>query len=154
MLNPRARQDDIVVQELFDEVVIYDLNRDQVHALNSTAAFVWQHCDGQRTTDELAELLQLEFQTPQAGVLLELALHRLEHAQLLTETRPPTDERRLMTRREALKLVGVTVALLPVVKSIVAPTMAQAASLKPVGAMCGTDGECCSENCESFTCHP
>ena len=78
MQLPKARANDIVIQELFDELVIYDLKRNKVHSLNPTAAFVWQHCNGQRTPAELAALLQRKFQTPQAEPLLWLALDRLE----------------------------------------------------------------------------
>ena len=56
MANPKARQNDLVVQEVFDELVIYDLERNQVHSLNPTAALVWQQCDGQTSPAQLADL--------------------------------------------------------------------------------------------------
>jgi hypothetical protein len=152
MSKPQARQDDIVVQELFDEVVVYDLKRDKIHALNPTAAFVWQQCDGSRSRQELAGLLAQEFQTPQADALVMLTLDRLEKAHLLAGDMPPTNGHRPITRRELLKMAGVTVALLPVVKSIVAPTVAQAqstANCVPKGGFCTSDSQCCSLNCNT-----
>jgi hypothetical protein len=152
ILKPQARHDDIVVQKLFDELVIYDLKRDKIHALNLTAAFVWQHCDGSRSRHELAGLLAQKFQTPQADALLALTLDRLKKAHLLTEEMAPNNSQRPITRREVLKLAGVTVALLPVVKSITAPTMAQAQSTTGCGGwndLCGAGyPPCCPEyNC-------
>lgn len=149
MPNPKARQDDIVVQEIFDELVIYDLERDRAHSLNPTAAFVWQHCDGQRTPAELARLLQQEFKVPQAEALLWLTLGRLEKAHLLEGKVPRSNGRRTLTRRQVLKMAGVGIALLPVIKTIVAPTAAQAVTLKGRGECCSTDGECQSGVCST-----
>ncbi len=46
-LMPRARQDELVVEELSDETLVYDLKRHKANCLNRTAALVWQDCDGQ-----------------------------------------------------------------------------------------------------------
>jgi hypothetical protein len=74
----------------------------------------------------------------QAAEVMWLALDQLGEVHLLQEKvkrhGPP------ITRRQALKMMGVTAALLPVVASIVAPTPAQASSAgPPVGAPAGTD---------------
>ncbi len=48
-MNPLARQDDgLLVEELGEDVVVYDLDRDQVHVLNPVAALVWKSSDGTR----------------------------------------------------------------------------------------------------------
>ena len=149
MQNPQARENNIVVQKVFDEFVIYDLDKDRVHALNPMAAFVWQHCTGQRTPADLTALIRQEFQTPQAESLLWLALDRLEQAYLLQDkvTRPTGSQ--VVTRRQMFKMAGVGLALIPVVASIVAPTVAQAASSQCVGfgLPCTSNSDCCSNNC-------
>src|SRR5262245_4571245 len=99
-MNPQARYQDIVVQEVFDELVIYDLKRDKIHSLNPTAAFVWRHCNGQRAPAELAALLQQEFALPQGQPLVWLALDRLERAHLLEEKVTLHHGHRILTRRE------------------------------------------------------
>ncbi len=43
-LMPRARQDELVVKELPDETLAYDLKRHKAHCLTRTAAQEWQHC--------------------------------------------------------------------------------------------------------------
>lgn len=141
-MKPLARSNNIVVEEVFDELVIYDLERDRVHSLNPTAAFVWQHCDGKHTVDQIAILLQQEFPVSQAVELLWATLDRLEKAHLLQEKLSQSGEnQKVYTRRELLKMVGQgagMIALLPVVKSINAPGPTQAASLTGEGCTgCG-----------------
>jgi hypothetical protein len=41
-----------------DEVCVYDWSCHRVHALSPTAAQVWQRCDGQTDTAEIAERLR------------------------------------------------------------------------------------------------
>ena len=53
--KPLARKEGLVIQELPDEVLVYDLDRDRAHCLNQTAAFVWQRCDGRTSTVEIAD---------------------------------------------------------------------------------------------------
>ena len=126
MQNPKARQDDIVTQEIFDELVIYDLKRDKVHTLNPTAALVWRYCDGQHSPANLAKLMAEKHETPQGEALVMLTLDRLEKAHLLENKVTSPNGQRLLTRRQVIKMAGLSIALLPVVKSIVAPTAAQA----------------------------
>lgn len=151
MNKPTARQDDIVVQDVLDETVIYDRKRDKVHLLNPTAAFVWQHCDGQRTPGDLAALLQQKYQTPQSEDLVWLALDRLEKAHLLAE-KVISNERKTITRRRVFKMAGVGIALLPVIKTIVAPTPVQAGSGNGRGSSCTSGNDCASGFCKDNTC--
>jgi len=39
---PRARKDGLVIKELVNETLVYDLERDEAHCLNQTAALVWK----------------------------------------------------------------------------------------------------------------
>ena len=142
MLLPRARTDHLVVEEVFDELVVYDLKRNQVHSLNSTAALVWQHCDGRTTYADMITLLQRKLDVPPQEELLSYTLERLQKAHLLerkvTASSPIYGDK--ITRRQALRTMGVAVALLPVVTSIVAPRAAQAQSSD-------------STECDSGQCH-
>ena len=51
---PQARQEGLIVQELSEEVLVYDQQRHQAHCLNQTAAVVWRQCDGRRGAQEVA----------------------------------------------------------------------------------------------------
>ncbi len=58
--NPRARSDDLVIEEIEDEVLIYDFRNKRAHCLGATAARVWRACDGNSEVDALSEALQLD----------------------------------------------------------------------------------------------
>src|SRR5581483_8312784 len=138
--RPRARRDGLVIEEMGDELLIYDLERDRGHALNESAALVFRHCDGHRGVGELAAALSETTGAPVDEIVVLRALRRLDDARLL-ET--PAAEGRAWARREALRRIGLAGAAAglaaPVVKSIVVPTPAEAqASCTDNGQMCGT----------------
>ncbi len=104
--TPRARKEGLLVEELPDETLVYDLKRDKAHCLNPTAALVWQHCDGQTTVAELAALLEKGLEIPANDVLVWMALERLRRAHLLTEpVRLPAPQARY-SRRQAMRTWG------------------------------------------------
>ena len=47
------------MHEVDDGFVVFDASTDRVHYLNPTATVVFSLCDGTRTTEEVAELVQL-----------------------------------------------------------------------------------------------
>jgi hypothetical protein len=127
---PVARtHDDVVVQEVLNEVVIYDLPRDKAHALNPTAAQVYRWCDGLTSPQVMAERLAAcnNLSRRQGDALVGLALKLLRQEDLVAWTGILAPAMRSVTRRSALTRVGVA-ALVPVVYSLVAPTPAEAQS--------------------------
>ena len=56
-MKPAVRRSGLVVRELADEPIVYDLDRHQAHCLNRTAAIVFRGADGTRSLDELGALL-------------------------------------------------------------------------------------------------
>ena len=54
---PRARKAGLIVKNLNDEVLVYDLERNKAHSLNSSAAFIWKKCNGRRTVGDVAQAL-------------------------------------------------------------------------------------------------
>ena len=66
-LIPRARQDELVVEELPDETLLYDLKSHKASCLNRTAALVWSHCDGQTSVAEMATMLERQLKIPTDG---------------------------------------------------------------------------------------
>ena len=98
-----ARHADIVVQELTDEVMVYDLKRHRAHCLNKTAAFIWRRCDGQTSVHELSALLAKEFGGEVEEDAVWHGLDRLGRADLLEErVVPPAGV--ALSRRRAAKL--------------------------------------------------
>ena len=57
---PRARNRELIIREMPDEVLVYDMDRQKAHCLNHTSAFIWKHCDGKRTVKEMALLFERE----------------------------------------------------------------------------------------------
>lgn len=129
-MTPRARQDDIVVTDLSDEVLVYDLKTHEAHNLNRTAALVWRHCDGRTTVRGLAAVLERELGAPAGEEVVWLSLRQLDKAHLLREPLPASDSPARYSRQRLLCKTAIGGAiLLPVVASIVAPTAAHASSV-------------------------
>jgi hypothetical protein len=82
-INLKSRQNDLVVQELPDEVLIYDLKTNKAFCFNHTAAFVWQHADGETNVGQMAYLLQKKLRTSVDESVIWFALERLEKDGLL-----------------------------------------------------------------------
>ena len=126
-MKPRARTQGLVLTELPDELLVYDLERHRAHCLNPTAALVFKHCDGRRSVAQIARILrrELDVDAPADESLVWLSLDRLERARLLEEREaaPAAPSRRELVRRLAL-----VAATLPVVATILAPTPAEAAA--------------------------
>ena len=133
-LRPLARTSQLIVEELSDEVLIYDLDRDKAHNLNRSASIVWKHCDGLATTNEIAEILGRELASPVDEQLVWLALYELEDAFLLQNKIEAPPAISLMTRRQMTAGLGAAALLaIPVILSLVAPAAAQACSPGPTG---------------------
>ncbi|MEP6922684.1 MAG: PqqD family protein [bacterium] len=127
-IMPRARKADLVIKELRDELLVYDLKRDKAHSLNQSAAFIWKKCNGRRTVSEVAQALGEEFKIPADEQTVWLALEQLSKLYLLEEriARPIGMPR--ISRRDIMRLGAAAAFALPIIVSIVAPTAANAQS--------------------------
>ena len=148
--QPRARTERIIVREVQDEVLVYDMDRDRAHCLNLSAAAVWKKCDGRSTPSQIANSLRGESQVNVNEDFVWLALDQLARDHLLAEPLElPTTTSRL-TRREAVRRIGIGAAIaIPLVTSILAPTPAQAATCLTSGQSCSTSIQCCSRICKT-----
>jgi len=155
---PLARTDGLVINELTDEVLVYDLQRDKAHCLNHTAASVWKQCNGRTTVAEIARRLSCEASdsqlkvAPSAEQVVWLALEQLSSYHLLEQRAFLPAGRPRISRREAIRLAGVGAIALPIIVSISAPTPAQAGTCKSKNASCSTGAECCSKACVANKC--
>jgi hypothetical protein len=149
---PLARSERLVIKEVAGETLVYDLDNHKAHCLSPAAAFVWKKCDGSTAVDDLERSLLEEYGYPAKVDAAGFALRQLEKAGLVAL--PPAVAARggSMTRRDMLKALGCVAASLPLVTSIVAPTPAQAATLKGTGAACNDGIECSSGFCAGGYC--
>ena len=139
--KPRRRKKGLAVQNLANEVLVYDLERHRAHCLNEAAALVWRQCDGETSVSEMTRMLKEKLDVPADPELVRYALDRLAKAHLLESSPAPAKySRRDFIAR--LKKLGLAASVaLPVVSSIVSPTPAHAMSCVPAGN-CGVAGDC------------
>lgn len=129
-MTPLARKNGICIEDLENEVVLYDTATHQAHCLNRTSFAVWENADGTRGLKELAKILHEQLGTPISSDLVLLAIQNLEKANLVqcTGDAPPKREFSRRDIGKKLALAGVAAPLLPLVASIAAPTLAMARS--------------------------
>jgi hypothetical protein len=153
--EPLARKNDLIVKQMPDEVLVYDLARDKAHCLNRTATLVWKYCDGRTSVAKMTGRLGRELQTPVDERVVWLALDQLSKNHLLEERVVPPPVMAGLNRRELIRALGVAAIIaVPVITSIVAPTPAQASTCLPGGAICTANDQCCSMLCSGGTCTP
>ncbi len=155
-IKPQARSEGLVIQELSDEVLVYDLERDKAHCLNQTAAIVWKNCDGKTTISEIARILSKESGLPANEGIVWLALDQLGKARLLPDKVMNAKANSVMTRRDVMKRIGIRVAIaLPVVTSILAPQVQAGISCTCINLTdCGPFPNCPQGACTAGQCSP
>jgi len=82
---PTAR-DDVLLQRVGSEWVLFDARRDRAHVLNLTAAVVWTYCDGTHGSDAIADAIARAVEGPDAHALrndIESVLRRFADEGLL-----------------------------------------------------------------------
>lgn len=128
--TPQARRSKLVVRELADETLVYDLEGHRAHCLNRTAALVWQLCDGENTVSRIAEKMceRLSARVPEGVV--RLALEQLADRGLIAPGEfSPVPAAHLVSRRLMMRRLGLAAAVsLPLVTSIISPTPVMAQS--------------------------
>ena len=131
-MNAKARREGLIVKEIDGEFAVYDEHAERAHELNSTAASVWRHCDGETSVGEIAAALATETELPVDEEIVHLALGQLSNAGLLEGPQSAFAAR--MSRRQIIQrlgLAGSLALLLPMVGTIVAPSPAMAQSATP-----------------------
>ncbi len=154
---PQARTADLVISELPDEVLVYDLKTHQAHCLNQMAGLVWRHCDGKSSIDEIVRRIEVQEKTLLEENAVWAALEQLSQNNLLIETVKRPADVPAFSRRRAMRRIGLGAVLaVPLVMSVSAPLAAQAGT-------CGTcannsvatclnvsgGGNSCPANCAS-----
>ena len=133
---PNARNENIVVRNIGDETLIYDLVSNRAFCLNATLAKVYSVCDGKITFEEFKSRHSF------TDDLIYFSLDELRRENLIKTDTQYQSPLALLTRREIAKRVGLsTLIALPLITSLVAPNPAEAASLP--GLPCATANQNC-----------
>ena len=152
--RPLARHDHLVMNQVGDEVLVYDETTHAIPHLNPTSQAVWSLCDGTRTPASIGQAASAALGAEVSEDVVRLALGQLTGANLLvgatpTEMGQPRSTRRVMLRRMA---VAGGVAL-PALVSISAPAAAAHASCHARGETCSATVPCCAGNtCANGIC--
>jgi hypothetical protein len=154
---PNARSAGLAVEDLGDEILIYDDRTDTAHCLSVTAARVWRACDG--ATPVVAFLVQSGLSRSD----LTSALNRLDDLSLLDRVLRVEPARPGISRRQAVGRMAAA-AMGPLIVSVAAPTAMAIASRLPrtncqdlsTGSStvndCATGTYCCSGGSGTSNC--
>ena len=140
MKNPQfpiARKTGIVIQEVPEEVLVYDLDTNKAHCLNQTAALIWKSCDGNRSITDIARHVESLAGSSVSDDFVWLAIDQLNENNLLEQE--ITANFNGLSRRDVIKKIGLsTMIAVPVIGSLVAPKSAMAAA----SCNCNNNAEC------------
>jgi hypothetical protein len=148
---PLARSDDLLVERVGDELVIYDLENKEAHCLKPLAASVFTHSDGETPVTQMAGRVESDLARPVAEAEILDAVAQLEQIRLLeAPSLLVIDGNGGISRREMMRRVGYAGAAATVgtalVTSIAAPTALAACSGQPAGCNCTKNNPDCASN--------
>jgi hypothetical protein len=128
------KSDQLVVENLGTELMIYDQARNQAFCLNQSAAFVWQHCDGKSTINDIATKMAQTLEKPVDASIVTFALQSLSKDGLLENSNLTPFNPAMMSRRDLIQKIGVRAAIaLPLVTALAVATPKAHASGRGTG---------------------
>jgi hypothetical protein len=140
---PLARSEELVVEEVGDELLVYDKTTNRAHCLSPIAVKVWRACDGYTSTDVLCTKLDLDSAT------IGQVVDELERNSLLEAPPQIGHTRRELTVKTAKLGVAASVPFIysvlgPVPMAAATPTVSQCALYSADACdTCGTVCGCC-----------
>jgi len=118
------RVEDLLSERVDGELLVIKRSTHEAHALNETAAIVFDLCDGSMSRAAMADEVARRTGLPADESVVDLALMDLVEAGLVTvdDEGPQSITRRTLIRR--LALPAAAIALLPVVETVLLPARA------------------------------
>jgi hypothetical protein len=115
--KPLARKKGLVIQEMPDEVLVYDSQTNKGFCLNQTAAFVWKNCTGKNSVSDIIKNFENESGNTVENDLIWLAIDQLSERNLLETNLPALFAGE--SRRSVLKKIGfASMVVVPVIASL------------------------------------
>jgi hypothetical protein len=124
------RVDGLLSEAVDNELLVFNRATDEAHALNGTAAAVFNLCDGTTDRVAMATVLAADFGLPNDQAVVDLALSELRDAGLVTADEVPEG----ISRRSVIRSLGLSVmaaAALPVIETMLASPAAALSSPTP-----------------------
>ena len=152
-LLPQSRKNDLVVQQLENEILVFNTKNNKAFCLNNTSAAIWLKCNGKNSLDDITTKTRLELGNSVDRDFVSLALDQLEQNELLEHSFEVSNSLRNVSRRQLIKKVGAgSMIALPIISSIAVPSALHAQSLLANGQTCTGNGNCISDCCAGGTC--
>ena len=157
--QPR-RRDDVHVEELDGEAVLYDPRTGAIHRMDAVAYSVWTACDGSRTCDDVCHLVAARHRIGgvRAEQCVRSALELLDQKELMVGSGATSDS--ALSRREVLSGgIGRALVAAPVISTFFAagayasgPSASAAfgaGGCKTPGYSCAVNTDCCNGPAEA-----
>src|SRR5215217_6945311 len=126
---PFLRTENLVVNELPDELLIYDLEKNKAFCLNETARLIMNECNGETSIDEAVINLNRKLKSKVPEEVIWMVVEQLKKSDLLkNDYQIPVQITNKVTRRKILRSAALLGLALPVISSLVAPTAVNAQS--------------------------
>jgi len=123
---PCARKEDLVVERLENEILVYDQIHHKAHCLDPNVAHVWRECDGKSSVREIALRLQKKHDLEIDEGVVRVAVQRLGKVHLLKKRVNFSEGVNSRARRDWLKKVALIGGFS--IASLMVPSAAMAAS--------------------------
>jgi hypothetical protein len=126
------RVEGVQIERAADEILVLNEGSLEAHALNQSAAVVYELCDGNISKSEMAAEIHRRTGLPADEEIVDLALSELVETGLVTLDDPesrPGESRRALIRRLALS--STLAMMLPVVETVVVPPAGAEPNISP-----------------------
>lgn len=142
--SPLRRTDDLITEAVEDELLVYDRTNSRAHCLSSTAARVWEACDGRSDPTAISTALGLSLDVVREAVAeleaADLLDHRLEVVNVGNGNGRGVTRRELAVRSARVGTAAAVTA--PLILSITAPTALAAVTPSFVACAISTGNSC------------
>ncbi len=133
MRFPKSKNDDLIVQSVGNELLIFNLKSNQAFSLNETTKTIYQACDGKTSFAEL------NYKYNYSDDLIFLALDQLKKNDLIEDSYQTRFS--AVSRRDVIRKIGfASIIALPVISAITVPTAALAGS-NSCAPICVNEGQ-------------
>lgn len=125
---PFLRTENLVVSELPNELLIYDLKKNRALCLNETARLIMEECNGRTSVDKAIINLHRKLKVKVSEEMIWMVVEQFKKFDLLKNDYQLPEQTTRITRRKILQSAAALGIALPLITSLVAPTAVNAQS--------------------------
>src|SRR6266496_654086 len=102
----RREKEQLIPEARRAGLLVHDRERNKAHCLNSTAARVWEYCDGKTSVAQIAHAIEREINAPVDEDVIWLGVEQLSKSHLLQKGAKLPEHKSGLSRREVMKRIG------------------------------------------------